>query len=77
MLAHESGGGELTSIQRATNMPGTGTIIISSPDSQLLIWAWYDAGTIYYYTLASRIYLNPNSSYMFAGLSNLRSIDMR
>jgi len=29
------------------------------------IVAWYDNGTIYYYTDADKIYMNPDSSYMF------------
>ena len=36
-----------------------------------------DNGIIYYYTPASRVYLNPDSMFMLSGLRNLASIDMR
>ena len=51
-------------------------IVISSPDSKLPIYAWYDSTnrTVYYYTQASGVYLNSDSSFMFSGYSNLKNV---
>jgi surface protein len=39
------------------------------------VYAWYNGGTIYYYSDAEIIDMNISSSYMFAGLKNLESVD--
>ena len=49
--------------------------IVSSPTSQMPIYAWYDNGTIYYYSDADEIYINPTSTYMFQTLKGLTNID--
>ncbi len=41
------------------------------------ISAWYDGGVIYYQTDASEIYLNANSSSMFANMTALESLDIK
>jgi len=52
------------------------TEIISSQDSVVETVAWYENGTIKYYTDAEIIYMNQNSSYMFQKCSNLKSVDL-
>jgi len=49
--------------------------IVSSADSMVPIYAWYDNGTIYYYTDAEEIYLNADASYMFNQFRALSSIE--
>ena len=41
------------------------------------IYAWYDNGTIFYYTESEKVYMNPNSKSMFQWLSKLENIDLR
>ena len=52
------------------------TTWISTSDSEKEIIAWYDSGTIYYYTEANTIYLNPDSSYMFSYMQWLTGLDL-
>ena len=40
------------------------------------VYMWYDNGTIYYYTTASKIYLNEDSSYLFGGRMKHTSINL-
>ena len=54
--------------------------IISTEESRIPIYAWFDNGIIYYYTEASNPLLNEDSSYMFCNITkivelNLDSID--
>ncbi len=49
--------------------------IVSSADSMAPIYAWYDNGTIYYYTDAEEIYLNADATYMFNQFRALSSIE--
>ena len=62
---------EMSSFQRQYVKPDlsqfTDTNIISSNDSENVIYAWYDSQSydVYWYTDASNIYLNEDSSYMF------------
>ena len=68
----------ITSVVKASSMPdGVEAEIVSSEDSILPIYAWYNDGTIYYYTEANTIYLNENSSDMFDRLLEVTTIDMR
>jgi len=48
--------------------------ILSSSDSPLPIYGWFNNGTIYYYTDADDPYLNPNSEYAFYYLKSLENI---
>ena len=49
--------------------------IVSSSDSKGLIYAWYDNGTIYYYS-ESTIYMNENSTYMFDEMRELYDLEI-
>lgn len=51
------------------------TTWLATDDSEYDITAWYDNWTIYYYTEADKIYLNPDSSYMFKNMIALTTID--
>lgn len=50
--------------------------ILSSEDSNYIIYGWYDkvAKEIYYYCEKELVYLNSDSSEMFSGIRNLKSV---
>ena len=50
--------------------------IVSSDDSESNIYAWFDNGTIYWYSESDTIYFNANSSYMFNYLTGIDTIDL-
>jgi len=68
----------ITSIVRANSLPNgftpTEANIVSTQNSDFPIYAWYDNGTIYWYTDIDNPYMNPNSSNMFRGLTNVTSM---
>lgn len=70
----------ITAIVRADSLPAGMTFtddnIISAANSPTLIYAWYESGTIYYYSEENNIYLSGNSNYMFANLNSLTSVDL-
>ena len=50
--------------------------IVSSADSESEIYAWFNNGTIYWYTTSDTVYFNQNSSYMFNYLTAIDTIDL-
>ena len=48
--------------------------IVSTEESKVPIYMWYDNGTIYWYCKNNIVYLNTDSSYMFRELQNLENI---
>ena len=71
-----------TNITNFTKYTGTVTqellnnaTIVSSDDSDVDIYAWFDNGTIYYYTESSDVYLNSDCSNMFYNLNSLEELD--
>ena len=80
----------ITSIQRVNSVPQSwinndvitppsDNNVVSTSASQYPIYAWYDNGTIYYYTEALNPYMNTNGSYMFSnlrGLTNSNSLNI-
>ena len=73
----------ITALKRANALPSGFTAstanTISTSDSTLPIYAWYDSNdtTIYYYSESNRIYMNEDSSYFFyqmRALSDLSTI---
>lgn len=68
----------ITSIVRANSLPNgftpTEANIVSTSNSDIPIYAWYDNHTLYYYTLADNPYMNAVASRMFNHLSNVTSI---
>ena len=77
----------ITSIQKANSVPSSWIVnneitppsnnnVLSTEDSANPIYAWYDNGTIYYYSVANNLYMNSTSSFMFYDLLNVTSIDI-
>ena len=70
----------ITSIQRSTTKPDisamTSDNIISTNDSDAPVYAWFDNGTIYYYSDQEIIYMNSKSSDLFSALSKIETIDL-
>ena len=50
--------------------------VISTADSEIPSYIWFDTDTIYYYSEADTIFLNPDSSYLFSWLTKLESLDL-
>ncbi len=50
------------------------TNIISGPTSDVPVYAWYEEGTIYYYSEADDIYMNENSENLFYNFRSLSDI---
>ena len=50
--------------------------ILSSSNSMVPIYGWYDNGTIYYYSEAEEVYLNANSRDMFNNMRSITNIDL-
>ena len=68
----------ITSVRRATSLDENATKeVVSTDDSSNDIYMWYDSNgsTLYYYTDASRIYLNEDSSSLFEEFYHVKSID--
>ena len=79
-VTYETINNSIKAIKKADTMPDISQMsddnILSSNDSSKLIYAWYDNGTIYYYTKAKKISIGTNLSYMFANLRNVEEIDL-
>ena len=77
---YETNDTNITSIVRASTLPNnftpTNTNVVSTSSSGLPIYAWYDNGTIYYYTSATQLYMNSNANNMFRGLTNVSTINI-
>ncbi len=78
---YESNDSTISNISRYTGTPNSSYLIdanlVSVSDSMYPIYMWYDSGssTIYWYTEASNVYFNYDSSYFYANLVNLASIN--
>ena len=70
----------ITSITRTETQPilddMTEANIISVSGSENPIYAWFDNGTIYWWTEANDVYLNQNSSYLFCNLTALTNFEL-
>ena len=67
----------ITSILRSTEAPDEGvTTADISADQDGSIVAWYDNGTIYWYTADDIIYMNADSAHMFEKMTNIGSVDL-
>ena len=68
----------ITSIERSLIAPeeSDNAILISDSGSSNDIYAWFNNGIVYIYSNADKIYMNEDSSYMFAGLSGLDVLDL-
>ena len=50
--------------------------IISTDESRIPIYAWFDNGIIYYYTKANNPLLNEDASKMFSNFTKLKALDL-
>ena len=71
--------GQVTKIIRTNTTPDITNMgennIVSPAKYKIPIYAWFDNGTIYYYSENEKIYMNPDSSYMFCSLDQLTTVD--
>jgi surface protein len=68
----------ITAIKRSENAPNTSLMTESNIDSESNenpIYAWFDNGTIYYYSESPTLHLPQDSSYMFYELENVSEIE--
>ena len=70
----------ITAIKEASELPtnistSSSGNIISIPNSAMPVYAWFENGTIYYYSLADTIALNSTSSNLLANMRNLADIN--
>lgn len=69
----------ITSIQRANSLPQTALTdnnIVSTNNSLYPIYAWFNNGTIFYYTEALNPYMNSDASQMFRELRSVETIEI-
>ncbi len=70
----------ITSIQKSSTVPNisqmTSDNIVSASTSNVPIYAWYDNGTIYWWSHDNVPSLNEDCSYMFFELNGLTSLDL-
>ena len=69
----------ITSFKRSTTIPSTyknDAYKISIESSPAPIYIWYDLGTIYWYSEATKVYLNPDSSNLFYKLEGLSTLEL-
>ena len=75
---HTSSNSNIRSIVRSNSLPSTQMTddnIVSTPDSIIPIYMWYENNSIKYYVDSNKVYFNFDSSYAFYYLTNLQSID--
>ena len=70
--------GKIKSIKHTNieTLPSTGYAIVTMRGVENPVYARYDNDTIYYCSESDTIYMNPDSSYMFAYLTGLKEIDL-
>ena len=70
----------ITKIEKSETEPNISTInsnnVISLSDSDFPTYAWFDKGTVYWWSNASTIHLNSNSYAMFYALPELTSVNL-
>ena len=69
----------ITSIQKANVKPDLTTMstdIVSTTTSEVPIYMWFEAGTIYWWSKAKDVYFNEDSSFMFYCCESLASLDL-
>ena len=57
------------------NVIGNEDNIVSLPESYIPVYAWFNSGTLYYYSERDTIYLDYSASDMFYGLDSAQEID--
>ncbi len=68
----------IINIQRSNTLSITPTSDnkVSSNDSDIDIYAWFNNGTLYYYSTADKLYMNENAEHMFQRFISLDSFSM-
>ena len=67
----------VTAFSRSDTAPSDGIVTdIISSEGLTPIYAWFDNGTLYYYTEAEDVFLNQDSSSMFSNLTSLEDLDL-
>ena len=70
----------ITTIMRYPGTPSQSILnnadIVSTSDSIVPIYAWFDNGTLYYYSEAEHLYMNSDAIAMFYELKNVTAIDV-
>ena len=70
----------ITTIMRYPGTPSQSILnnadIVSTSDSIVPIYAWYENGTLYYYSETEHLYMNSDASSMFYELKNVTAIDV-
>ena len=78
--AHDRDNSTITSFQKANSIPNgmtmNNTNLISTSDSAFPVYAWFDNGTIYWYSDAENINMNADSQNMFSRFRRITSIDI-
>ena len=71
---------DIKKIQKSQTPPDfskmTSENIVSTINSVSPIYAWFDNGTIYWWSSAQNVYYNEDSSYIYSGLNNVNTIDL-
>ena len=74
---YNSGNSTITQIVQTWNIPEwVITWEISEPDSEYPVYAYFTWGILYYTTQAETIYMNPDSSFMFARMSWITRLNL-
>ena len=76
------GSNNIIRIEQATDRPGdyvtsNSNNVISYYTSKIKTYAWFDNGTIYYYSPADTILFNPKSTSIFYGMNYLTYVDFK
>ena len=66
----------ITWFLKASNLKDGVETKISTYDSDVPIYAWFETWIIYYYTTADIIELDRDSSYMFSNMKNLKNVEI-
>ena len=67
---------KITAIKKADSIPSGVTTQLISTSGSVPVYAWFDDGTIYYYSESETIYMNADSSFMFKNLESLNNIEV-
>ena len=70
----------ITAFTKYTGTPTSQTladaVLVSSASSEADIYAWFENGTIYWYTTADDVYFNATSTNMFYNLNGITTLDL-
>ena len=67
---------EIKKVNSMTEDQKSSAKIVSTDDSPNPIYMWFDSGTVYWYTAATKVFANKNASSMFSWLGAVTTIDL-